>query len=118
MISKVEQVQQKVGCERSQAWAALQHCNGDPVAAIELARRFSPAASRPTATAVLPKITGIMPSAEVLSAMYPPCAERPSDYTRRLKTLADASGARPDLVIATLQMCHGDVGAALKLLVV
>lgn len=112
MISQVVKVQERSGCARAQAWLALTHCQGDADAAIELARRLTP--SQPDKS----KRPQILPSAEVMSAMYPSCSGVPQNQSERVQILAEASGAGRGLASAALQMCSYDVGAALAMLVI
>jgi N-acetylmuramic acid 6-phosphate (MurNAc-6-P) etherase len=107
-VRGVERVQEQAGCQRPQAWAALTMCDGDVEAAIELARRFAPLGTK----------TGLLPSAEVLSMMYPACDGRARDHVKRVKAVRDVTGADLRLAVSTLQLCRNDVGEAVRMLCV
>ncbi len=107
VINSIAQIQHEAGCLRPQAWAALEMCDGDVRAAIELAKRMSPLAGLPTT---------LSPSPEVLSMMYGPCSGRPKDHVKRVKAVRDATGASLKLSVNAQLMCDHDVGESVRLL--
>jgi hypothetical protein len=107
LIRLANTVQGATDCSMGQAARALEMCNMDVDAAIELVKRFSKPARR---RSVLP------PSIEGLSALYPCEIERPSDYFKRVRIVQERTAASPRLARGALKMCMYNVGEAIELL--